>query len=64
MLIEVNTFLTSKAKTRFTARPLVTFVRGLLLSGPLGFTCWISFALVFSLGTADSLSLLYLLFIS
>ena len=32
--------------------------------GNYGFTCWISFALVFSLFTVESLSLLYLLFIS
>ena len=34
------------------------------LSDPPGFTCWISFAPVFSLFTAESLSLLYLLVIS
>ena len=32
------------------------------LSGPPGFTCWISFAPVFSLFTAESFSFLYLLF--
>ena len=32
-----------------------------LLSGPQGFTCWISFAPVFSLFTVESLSLLYLI---
>ena len=35
-----------------------------LLSGPLWFTSWISFVSVFILCTAESLSLLYLLFIS
>ena len=34
------------------------------LSGPSGFTCWISFAPVFSLFTVESLILFYLLFIS
>ena len=34
----------------------------LLLSGPPGFTYWISFALVFIFCTVDSLSLFYLLF--
>ena len=34
------------------------------LSGPPGFTCWISFAPVFSFFTVESLSLLYLLVIS
>ena len=35
-----------------------------LLSGPPGFTCLISFAPVFSLFTVDTLSSVYLLFIS
>ena len=35
-----------------------------LIVGPLGFTCWISFAAVFSLFTVEFLSLLYLLVIS
>ena len=33
-----------------------------LLSGPPGFTCWISFALVFNFMFFESLSLLNLLF--
>ena len=39
-------------------------ILNLSLSGPPGFTCWISFAPVFSLFTVESLSLLYLLVIS
>ena len=34
------------------------------LSGPPGFTCWISFAPVFSFITVESVSLLYLIVIS
>ena len=52
---------------RFCSYMFLCFVMGLmfwLLSGPLGFNCWISFAPVLNFMTFESLSLLCLLFIS